>query len=119
MTLKLQLQLQLVVKERKVAIIMRIPNHIMLRATVRNTVNVWAKIIEQELSLSVAACLPSNNECVIHDAKRGRGGRVSVTMTLIFFLNSLDAPPKGDINAPINCMLHPPQLGEGGDRVGI
>ena len=43
MTLKLQLQLQLVVKERKVAIIMRIPNpdiNIMLRAIVRNTVNV-------------------------------------------------------------------------------
>ena len=36
----LELQLQLVVKERKVAIIMRIPNHIMLRAIVRNTVNV-------------------------------------------------------------------------------
>ena len=39
MTLKLQLQL--VVKERKVAIIMRIPNpdmNIMLRAIVRNTV---------------------------------------------------------------------------------
>ena len=41
MTLKLQLQL--VVKERKVAIIMRIPNpdmNIMSRAIVRNTVNV-------------------------------------------------------------------------------
>ena len=47
MTLKLQLQL--VVKERKVAIIMMIPNP----DYVRNTVYVWAKIIEQELSLSV------------------------------------------------------------------
>ena len=44
MTLKLQLQL--VVKERKVAIIMRIPNpdmNIMLRAIVRNTVNVCGR----------------------------------------------------------------------------
>ena len=24
-----------------------------------------------------------------------------------------------DSNTPINCMPHPPQLGEGGDRVGI
>ena len=34
------------------------------------------------------ACLPSNNECVLHDAKRGEGGGgrgVSVTMTLLFF----------------------------------
>ena len=45
----------------------------------------WAKIIEQELSLSVVACLPSNNECVMHDAKSGGGRIVSVTMTLIFF----------------------------------
>ena len=30
----------------------------------------------------VEACLPSNNECVMHDAKRG--GRVSVAMTLVW-----------------------------------
>ena len=84
MTLKLQLQL--VVKERKVAIIMRIPNpdneHYVESYCQKHSECVWAKIIEQELSLSV--CLPSNNECVMHDAKRG-GRRVSVTMTLIFF----------------------------------
>ena len=53
----------------------------------------WAKIIEQELSLSVAACLPSNNDCVMHDAKRGGGGERRVSV-LIFFQNSLDVAPK-------------------------
>ena len=38
---------------------------------------VWAKIIEQELILSVClkpVCPHHNNECVMHDAKRGGGG---------------------------------------------
>ena len=56
MTLKLQLQL--VVKERKVAIIMRIPNPGMNNNYVesycqKHSKCVWEKIIEQELSLSV------------------------------------------------------------------
>ena len=53
---------------------------------------VWAKIIDLyrtgvNSECLLEACLPSswiNNECVMHDAKRG-GRRVSVTMTLIFF----------------------------------
>ena len=56
MTLKLQLQL--VVKERKVAIIMRIPNsdnyeHYVEIYCQKRSECVLAKIIEQELSLSV------------------------------------------------------------------
>ena len=50
MTLKVATATAMVVKERKVY---EDPISIMLRAIVRNTVNVWAKIIEQELSLSV------------------------------------------------------------------
>ena len=58
---------------------MRIPNpdmNTLLRAIVRNMYSecVWAKIIEQELILSVClkpVCLHHSNECVMHDAKRG------------------------------------------------
>ena len=54
----LKLELQLVVKERKVAIIMMIPNpdnyeHYVESYRQKHSVCVWAKFIEQELSLSV------------------------------------------------------------------
>ena len=81
MTLKLQLQL--VVKERKVAIYnYKDPKsryeHYAESYCQKHSECVWAKIIEQEYELSLQclleACLSSNNNCVMHDTKRGGGG---------------------------------------------
>ena len=58
-----------------------------MRSCQKHSECVWAKIIEHELILSVclkSVCIDNNEECVMHNAKRG-GRRVSVTMTLIFF----------------------------------
>ena len=74
MTLKLQLQLQ---GEKGSDPISRYEHYVESYCQKRSEC-VWAKIIEQELSLSVVACLPSNNECVMHDAKGGGEELVSL-----------------------------------------